>query len=115
VKSTPLTAPDGCVVIAEADAAPNVKVNDDDVTAVREVGVNVNVNGPAVPVIRKVVNVATPFTAATVVVPDSVPPVPEAIVATTFTVELVTVFPLASTMRTTGCVVKFAPLTAPDG
>ena len=83
-------------------AAPNVKVNDDDVTAVSEVGVNVNVNGPAVPVIRKLVNVATPATAATVVVPDNVPPVPEAIVATTFTVELVAVLPLASTILITG-------------
>ena len=89
-------------MIADADAAPNVKVNDDDVTAVSEVGVNVKVNGPAVPVSRKFVNVATPATAATVVVPDNVPPVPEAIVATTFTVELVTVLPFASTILITG-------------
>ena len=89
-------------MIAEADAAPNVKVNDDDVTAVSEVGVNVKVNGPAVPVSRKLVNVATPATAATVVVPDNVPPVPEAIVATTLIVELVTVFPLTSTILITG-------------
>ena len=88
-------------MIADAVAVPNVKVNDDEVTAVREVGVNVNVNGPAVPVIRKLVKVATPATAATVVVPDNVP-VPEAIVATTFTVELVTVLPFASTILITG-------------
>ena len=102
-------------MIVEADAAPNVKVNDDEVTAVSEVGVNVNVNGPAVPVSRKLVNVATPATAATVVVPDNVPPAPVAIVATTFTVELVTVLPLASTILTTGWTVKSTPLTAPDG
>ena len=89
-------------MIAEAVAAPNVKVNDDDVTAVSEVGVNVNVNGPAVPVSRKLVNVATPATAATVVVPDNVPPVPDPIVATTFTVELVTVLPPESTILITG-------------
>ena len=89
-------------MIAEADAAPNVKVNDDDVTAVSEVGVNVKVNAPTVPVSRKLVNVATPATAATVVVPDNVPPVPEAIEATTFTVELVTVLPFASTILITG-------------
>ena len=71
-------------------------------TAVSEVGVNVKVNDPAVPVSRKLVKVATPATAATVVVPDNVPPVPEAIVATTFTVELVTVLPLASTILITG-------------
>ena len=102
-------------MIAEAVAVPNVKVNDDDVTAVSEVGVNVKVNGPAVPVIRKFVNVATPATAATVVVPDNVPPAPVAIVTTTLTVELVTVLPLASTILITGCPVKSTPLTAPDG
>ena len=89
-------------MIAEAVAAPNVKVNDDDVTAVRDVGVNVNVNAPAVPVSRKLVNVATPATAATVVVPDNVPPVPDPIDATTLTVELVTVLPFASTILITG-------------
>ena len=89
-------------MIADAVAVPNVKVNDDDVIAVNEVGVNVNVNGPAVPVSRKFVNVATPAIAATVVVPDNVPPVPEAIVATTLIVELVTVLPLASTILITG-------------
>jgi len=102
-------------VIAEADAAPTVKLNEVDVTAVKEVGVNVKVNGPAVPVSLKSVNVARPFTAATVVVPDNVPPVPEAIVATTFTVDEVTVLELASTILITGCVVKSTPLTAPDG
>ena len=89
-------------MIADAVAVPNVKVNDDDVTAVSEVGVKVNVNGPAVPVSRKLVKVATPATAATVVVPDNVPPLPDPIVATTFTVELVTVLPLASTILITG-------------
>ena len=89
-------------MIADAVAVPNVKVNDDDVTAVSEVGVNVKVNGPAVPVSRKLVNVATPATAATVVVPESVPPVPDPIEATTFTVELVTVLPLASTILIIG-------------
>ena len=89
-------------MIADAVAVPNVKLNDDDVTAVREVGVNVNVNAPAVPVIRKFVNVATPATAATVVVPDNVPPVPVAIEATTLTVEEVTVLPPESTILITG-------------
>ena len=89
-------------MIADAVAVPNVKVNDDDVTAVSKVGVNVKVNGPAVPVSRKLVNVATPATAATVVVPDNDPPAPVAIVATTLTVEEVTVLPLASTILTTG-------------
>ena len=102
-------------MIAEAVAAPNVKLKELDVTAVSEVGVNVKVNGPAVPVSRKSVNVATPATAATVVVPDNVPPAPVAIVATTLTVELVTVLPFASTILITGWTVKLTPLTAPDG
>ena len=88
-------------MIADAVAVPNVRANADDVTAVNDVGVNVRVKFPAVPVITKFVNVATPDDAATVVVPDNVP-VPEAIVATTFTDEFVTVFPLASTILTTG-------------
>ena len=88
-------------MIADAVAAPNVKANESEVIAVNEVGVNVNVKFPVVPVITRFVNVATPLIAATVVVPDNVP-VPDAIVATTFTDEFVTVLPLASTIRTTG-------------
>ena len=88
-------------MIAEAVAAPRVNANELEVTAVKAVGVKVNVKFPAVPVITKLVKVATPPTAATVVVPDKVP-VPEATVATTFTVEEVTVFPPLSTIRTTG-------------
>ena len=88
-------------MIAEAVAAPLVNANGLEVIAVKAVGVKVNVKFPAVPVITKLVKVATPLTAATVVVPVK-DPVPVAIEATTFTVEEVTVFPLASTMRTTG-------------
>ena len=89
-------------MIADAVAAPNVKLKELDVTADSEVGVNVNVNAPIVPVSLKLVNVATPATAATVVVPDNVPPVPDPIEATTFTVELVTVLPPESTILMTG-------------
>jgi uncharacterized membrane protein YfbV (UPF0208 family) len=60
------------------------------------------------------VKVATPLTAATVVVPLKIP-VPDAIDATTLTVEVVTVFPDESVMRTTGWVVKAVPAVAPDG
>ena len=101
-------------MIANAVAAPNVNVNDADVIAVNDVGVNVNVLAPTVPVNLKSVNVATPEEAATVVVPDNVPP-PEATVTTTFTDEFVTVFPPESTIRITGCCVKSTPFTAPDG
>jgi hypothetical protein len=60
------------------------------------------------------VKVATPLTAATVVVPLKVP-VPDVIDATTLTDEVVTVFPDESVIRTTGWVVSATPLTAPDG
>ena len=88
-------------MIAEAVAAPAVNANEFEVTAVKAAGVKVKVKFPAVPVITKLVKVATPPTAATEVVPVN-DPVPEVIEATTFTVEEVTVFPLASTIRTTG-------------
>ena len=72
-----------------------------DVTAVNEVGVKVKVKAPGVPVMTRFVNVATPATASTVVVPLSVP-VPDVMDATTFTVELVTVLPAELTIRMTG-------------
>jgi hypothetical protein len=65
-------------------------------------------------VITRLVNVATPATAATVVVPESVP-VPEAFETVTSVVDVVTVFPPESVTLTTGCVVKADPLTAPAG
>ena len=85
-----------------------------EVTAVSPAGVKVNVKLPAVPVITRSVKVATPLTAATVVVPERTP-VPVAMLATTLTVELVTVLPPPSTMRITGCVPSAAPLAAPTG
>ena len=51
-------------------------------------------------------NVATPDVAATVVVP---PKVPVPAVTVTVAVDELTVLPLASTTRTTGCVVIVAP------
>ena len=60
----------------------------------------------------KFVNVATPLTAVTVVVPPNVPP---DAVTVTDAVEFVTVPFVASTIRTTGCVVKAAPDDPPTG
>ena len=85
-----------------------------EVTGVKDVGVKVRVKFPAVPVMTRSVKVAIPDNAVTVVVPESVP-VPEAIVATTLTEELVTVLPLASTIRITGWVARVDPLAAPVG
>ena len=71
---------------------------------------------PAVSISR-LVKVATPATAATVVVPWRVPP-PVWIVAVTLIVEsgpLVTTLPNWSSTVTTGCVPNAAPAVAPAG
>ena len=95
-------------------AAPAVMLSELEVTAVKAVGVKVKVKAPAVPVITRLVNVAIPEAAATVVVPESVP-VPDAIDATTLALEPVTVLPLASMMRITGWIASVDPLAAPVG
>src|SRR5678815_157316 len=84
-----------------------------DVAGGNPIAVNVSVNNPA-PLIRRFVNVATPLTAFTVVDPTRLP-LPLAIVASTYAVDPVTTALLASRISTTGCVVKFRPLTAPPG
>jgi hypothetical protein len=101
-------------VIATLVAAPAASAKLPEVTAVRDAGVKVRVKFPAVPVITRLVNVATPATAVAVVVPESVP-VPEAILATTSLVNDVTVLSPESVTLTTGWVVKADPLTAPAG
>ena len=95
------TAPEGWVAITALVAVPAVKLKLLDVAAVRDAGVKVNVKAPAVPAISRSVNVATPATAATVVVPLSVP-VPDATDATTFPVKPVLMLLLASVTLTTG-------------
>jgi hypothetical protein len=95
-------------------SAPPVRVNELEVAAVKAVGVKVKVKAPAVPVIIKLVNVATPETAATVVVPVSVPE-PDAIDATTLTIEPVTVLLLASVILTDGDPLTTPPLVTPVG
>jgi hypothetical protein len=62
----------------------------------------------------RLVNVATPDDAATVVVPESVP-VPDAIDATTLPVNDVTVLSPESVTLTTGWVARVDPLAAPVG
>ena len=100
--------------MAGAEIVVVVMASELEVTGVKEVGVKVRVKFPAVAVMTRLVKVAIPATAATVVVPERVP-VPEAIDATTLTVEEVTVLPLASTMRITGWVSSCDPLAAPVG
>jgi hypothetical protein len=114
VSASPLTAPNGCVVIIALDAVPTPSAKLLEVAAVSDVGVKARVKLPVAPERTRLVNVATPLTAATVVVPLKVP-VPDAIDATTLTVEVVTVFPDASVILTTGWVVKAVPAAAPDG
>lgn len=65
------------------------------------------------PAIRRFVNVATPLTAFTVVVPVSAP-LPLPIATVTAAVLLVRLL-AASRIATTGCAVSTAPLTAPTG
>ena len=91
------------------ESTPVVKFAD--VTDVIAVEAKVKVFVPAV-VCVKFVNVATPFTAATVVVPPKVPP---DAVTVTEALEPVIVSPEASTIRTTGCVAKAAPEVPPTG
>jgi hypothetical protein len=102
------------VVIAACVAAPTLRAKLLEVAAVNDVGVKVRVKLPAVPERTRLVKVATPLIAATVVVPLNVP-VPEAIEATTLTVDDVSKFPNASVILITGWVVKAAPAAAPDG
>jgi hypothetical protein len=114
VSATPLTAPDGWVVIIAFEVAPAVSAKLLEVAAVNDAGVKVRVKFPVVPERTRLVKVATPLTAATVVDPLKVP-VPEAIEAITLAVEVVTVFPEASVILITGWVVKATPAAAPDG
>ena len=93
--------PTAARVIATLEAGPAVIVRLFDVTEVKEVGVKVKVKAPTVPVRTRLVNIAIPDDAVTVVVPLSVP-VPEEIEATTLTVEVVTVLPPESIIRITG-------------
>ena len=117
VNATPLTAPAGCVVIASCVGGLGATVKFAEVTLSEGVVVvNSNVWVP-VPVIFRLVNVATPFTAVAVAVPLSVP-APLAIVAVTTSVAplpVVTTNPTLSSMRTTGCVINVTPLVAPFG
>ncbi len=114
VRATPLTAPDGWVVIIALEAEPTPSAKLLEVAAVNDVGVKVRVKFPVAPERTRSVKVAMPLTAATVVVPLRVP-VPEAIEATTLTVDEVTVFPEASVILITGWVVKAVPAAAPAG
>ena len=82
-------------------AAPNSRENEFEMVDDNPEGANLNVNGPAVPVITRSVNEANPDTAVLVFVPVSVP-LPEEIEAATLTFDEVTVFPPESVIRTTG-------------
>jgi hypothetical protein len=96
------------------EAVPKLSAKLLEVAAVSDVGVKARVKLPVAPERIRLVKVAIPLTAATVVVPLKVP-VPDAIDATILTVEVVTVFPDASVILTTGWIVKAVPAAAPDG
>src|ERR1700733_3582200 len=75
---------------------------------------NANVRGPASPNTVSPVNVATPATAVTVVVPPSEPP-PVAMATVTDALDDVIRFPAASRISTTGCGASGDPSAAPPG
>ena len=95
-----------------SDALDCVTENDDDVADVSAPEEKINWYDP-LPAIFRFVNVATPLTAFTVVVPLRMP-VPLEIVTVT-DAELLVRLPPASRNCTTGCVVNATPLTAPVG
>ena len=82
--------------------APAVSANEFDTAAVKPDGVNVRVKLPAVPVMTRLVKVATPLPfVETVVVPVSTPE-PDVMVATTLRPEVLTLLLLASCNCTIG-------------
>src|ERR1035437_139658 len=110
VNTVPVAAPDGCVEIASC-VAVCVSAIVFEVAEVSAVAEKLSVKLPAVPLICRLVKVATPFTALTVVVPTNVP-VPLAIAAVTAFVAPATFVPLPSRISTTGCVPNTEPLLA---
>src|SRR5262245_14839382 len=93
----PATTVLGCAVKASLLAAAGVMLNPDDVATVSRTDADVSVEPVPTLSTDRLENVATPATAATVVVPDSVPPPGLVPIATvTLAVELVTVLLKAS-------------------
>ncbi len=85
----------------------------DCVTDVSEPLANVSVYAvPIVPLIPTVLKVATPLKAVAVAVPTTIP-LSLTVIVTTELLSVVTVFPDASWIATTGCVVNADPLAAP--
>src|SRR5688500_18246736 len=109
------TAPAGCVVTASSVAGAFGVASDReiDIVGFTAAAVNRSVCAP-LPVIVRFVKVATPFTASTVVAPDS-DPVPDAMDAVTGSVELLITKPAESTTRTMGWVANGTPDTDPAG
>src|SRR2546428_4039741 len=93
-------------------AAPAVIVMAVELTAVRPVAEKLNVRSPAVPLIERLVKVATPVAIVVAVsVPPKVPP-PAAIAAVTTTPAWLTAFPAPSRNCTGGCSANATPLGA---
>ena len=114
VKFAPLTAPAGAVRTLSCEGAPGVNVIEEVAFAIPELVNVIAVAPPTAPVSTRLVNVATPPTAATVVVPLRTPG-PAVTDASTDAVDVVTRLLLASRTCTTGCVENVAPLAAPAG
>ena len=99
--------------VAKATATALVTVMEV-VVMFRAPSLNWRVKAPAGPVRASEVKVATPL-AMVVVALDNEPPAPEAIVAVIVPLAVVTVLPPASTIFTTGCGTRTAPVVVADG
>jgi hypothetical protein len=99
---------EGWVVMTNWDAAPTVTEMLFDVADVNDPSVKVSVYVPTRALRARPENVATPATAATVGLVTPTPP--EVIVAVTFDVSPVTTALLESSIVTTGCCAREAPL-----
>src|SRR5712692_4982767 len=117
----------GCTVNVNTLAAAGVILNAVLVTAGSPLAVAVSVYPVPLLSMNSVANVATPFTAATAVVPPSTAPFPATSATVTVPVKLATGFPSASSAVTftagviwrsatvvTGCTVNANPVASPD-
>ena len=114
VMANPAVTVVGCCTNSSAVAVPGVSAMEVDTSLVRPAEVKDSVRAPMVPVMIRLLKVATPATAATVGVPVSVPP-PVATAAVTFAVEVGTRFPDTSCTRTTVAGAITVPLCAVAG
>ncbi len=108
----PCAVADGWVVSVNWLGAPALTVMVPETACVRPVAPKLRVRSPAVPLIARLVKLATPLpSVAAVAVPPKLPP-PVAIAAVTVTPAWLTALPAASRSCTAGCWANATPLCA---